>query len=112
MNVRDLIAELSSMDPDADVRVAVQPSYPMEADFLGVTVTTYTQPTGCKDCNHGWHAYGTDCPTIAEPITTDAEGCDCPGDFDDDDKDTAGVWLIIGDHTGYGVPSRIHPSFR
>jgi hypothetical protein len=36
MTVHELIELLEDMNPNASVKVAVQPNYPMEADFYGV----------------------------------------------------------------------------
>lgn len=38
--VADLIDLLANLDPDMEVRVAHQPSYPLSAELLGVTTTT------------------------------------------------------------------------
>lgn len=35
MTVRELIEQLSDLDQDATIRVATQPSYPMEASLIG-----------------------------------------------------------------------------
>lgn len=41
MTVQDLIYELGQMNPDAEVRLAIQPSWPFEYDLNGV-VEVYT----------------------------------------------------------------------
>jgi hypothetical protein len=64
MKVAELIAELRNADPNDEVKVAVQPGYPMRADFEGVVM------------------HGSD------------------------------VWLVVGEHDGYDVPSGIHGQAR
>jgi hypothetical protein len=36
MTVQDLITELEQRDPDAEVRIAIQPSYPLQSTVRGV----------------------------------------------------------------------------
>jgi hypothetical protein len=38
MNVRDLMTLLADMDPDAEVRLMLQPNYPFEHKLRGVAV--------------------------------------------------------------------------
>lgn len=46
MNVQNLIDTLSAMDPDAEVRLAMQPSWPMEYTVDDVVeFTGYAGPT-------------------------------------------------------------------
>jgi hypothetical protein len=46
MTVRELIAILSQKDPDANVLVMMQPSYPFECAFAGVAVRGDFQGVG------------------------------------------------------------------
>jgi hypothetical protein len=52
MKVRELMALLSEMDPDASVYVAIQPEYPFEVALLGIAVRrdfTETDEDGLED---------------------------------------------------------------
>lgn len=50
MNVRDLIERLNDLDPEAEVLIASQPSWPMQNKLTGVASAEDVQAeTACED---------------------------------------------------------------
>lgn len=111
MKVEELISKLQNMDPNAEVRVAGQPSYPMEQSFIGVAQTEAKLPDSDDECDYcddarSNHPGGGEC--IAKDLDTD-EPCGCPSFEDyDADENVGAVWLVVGDNIGYGVPRQVY----
>lgn len=116
MNVADLINALRNMPQDADIKVAGQPSYPMEVEFIGVAMANGKEQdsddecerAGCFDARSN-HPDGGAC--IAVDLDTD-EPCTCEGWVSEDDEADAAVWLVVGDNIGYGVPREVFDEAR
>lgn len=86
--VQDLIDALSEMDPEMEIRAAVQPSYPMRADVLGVVE---------GDPDPDAHPYEED----PDP---DFTGCvECGGAESDHTASAPVAWLVISDHIDYSA---------
>jgi len=78
MTVQELIAILEGMNPSAEVRIALQPNYPLLANLEGVT----------------------DTQTLKDAM---AEDEDFDEDFDEDDNlEAAEVYLCAGRSQDYG----------
>lgn len=104
MKVSELMDALRSVDGDTDIRVAVQPSYPMEASLVGVVLPDAAlddddecDVPDCYDARSN-HPGGGAC--VAKDLDTD-EPCQCTGWVRE--ADVAGPWLVISDQHSYGV---------
>ena len=59
MTVQELIEALSAMNPDAEVRIAHQPSWPFELSIGSVvSAETYDDPSGLM-CDNVWIGEGS-----------------------------------------------------
>jgi len=80
MRVRDLIDQLKSMNPDAEVRLAIQPSWPFEHSLSRELIEiAETECEGCDGSGRGYegdscHSCNGTGKTEAEPIVYLAEG--------------------------------------
>lgn len=72
MQVQDLIEALGQFDPDAEVRLAVQPGWPFEHSISQVEAL---EPDECTECGHRIGGHFEDCsePEI-ESVVYIAEG--------------------------------------
>ncbi len=77
MNVSELLEMLQGFDPDLEVRLAIQPSYPLELSIGKVTLLSEIGRDGAED-------------------DEDVEEGDAPSREDY-------VMLLEGGHIGYGV---------
>ncbi len=77
MNVSELVEMLQGFDPDLEVRLAIQPSYPLELSIGKVTLLSEIGRDGAED-------------------DEDVEEGDAPSREDY-------VMLLEGGHIGYGV---------
>jgi hypothetical protein len=91
MLVRDLIEELEQFDPDTEVRIAQQPSWPFEYGIDAI-IEVDTKSDHCTECGYEW-------PVHAE------KGCD---ETEPADPETPTVvYIVEGDQLAYlpGVAS-------
>lgn len=59
MKVIELIALLDECDPDAEVRIATQPSYPLQSHVRGIATTDSL--LNCEGCEHREYSPCDDC---------------------------------------------------
>jgi hypothetical protein len=95
MKAQELIDILRS-DPEAEVHAVTQPSYPMQAEFLGV-VKEEGAANDDDEC--------VDCMVQRSEHDTDEEACSLPNY---ESSVPTGFWLAIGGHFGYAVPREAH----
>jgi len=114
MTVKELIEALSSMDEDATIRIAGQPSYPMEAEFIGLGgQVSAGSPDGddeCADCMDRRSDHVAQSCTLKD--LDDDTPCPCEGFEEPAKDDESGVWLVVGDNIGYGVPREVYDTAR
>jgi len=103
VTITDLIQLLEGHDPDAEVRLMSQSSWPLEYSVLGTWNTT-PQPDACRYCGMPVsHEVHTDLPTA--PF--DAHDFEPYNDFTpegtqpDDEKEV--VYIVEGTQLGYGT---------
>lgn len=80
MNVREMIEILSEMDPDAEVRLATQPNWPLQSTVAGIasSETVYSN----QACSEHGHFDCEECVNEALELSGDnfvwiAEGSQC-----------------------------------
>ena len=55
MTVEELIVELEYLDPEAEVRLAIQPRYPLEYTLVGIVEVTISTES-LVEWADGWHS--------------------------------------------------------
>lgn len=66
MTVQELIDMLQDCDPDAEVRIMMQESWPFECSVFGLT-TREELGSDEDECECARHPHEEECPALAEP---------------------------------------------
>lgn len=99
MNVAELKELLENMDDGDEVRIAMQPHYPLALHIAGVAAPESMEDRSCQyddgQCgglvhlvNDEWHHLSADLDSDHEPVVDDDEGEGLPAGI---------VWLVAGD---------------
>lgn len=88
MNVKDLIALLAQYDEDAEVRLATQPSWPLQYQIAGVASLEEVVMGDQCDEHGNWHC--DECAENAPAVVYIAEG----NGFGDDPYASSAVWEV------------------
>ena len=98
MKVRDLIESLQNEDPDAEVRIMEQPSWPFENAIAGIWNADATD--SCPRCgeapDHATHDLGNE-----DTYDHESEGFK-PSDNFTDTHEGPVVYIVEGGQEGYG----------
>ncbi len=99
MTVEQLISELQNYEPDAEVRLAFQPSWPFEHSISEVTDGVASEPEVLQD-DDGWYVE-EDGEQIAGPFMTVADGeAWIERQYGNDDTQSV-VYIAEGHQIGY-----------
>lgn len=86
ITVAELILRLSECEPDAEVRIAAEPGWPLELHFLGVA--TLSEMHASNRCELHWHVDCARCAPQTEVVYLAA------GDQIDMPYASAGAWEV------------------